>query len=194
MLTSPQFYAPWELSDIELAGLISIERTPRTPEGEHIANEIVRVCEDKGSEKSPCEFLTYRGPLFGRTVEVRVIEPEQNTHLCGPAYLNEIVVFEGSILGIPRKEEWKKAFEEGVPTNIRFLDAFAAQAASKLEEVAETGEIDRNDCEIKVKIVRSGADINIKIDDVAMRYITSTKKKIDIRGPVFSTVVAKKVS
>jgi O-phosphoseryl-tRNA synthetase len=44
-----------------------------------------------------------------------------------------------------------------------------------------------------VKIVRSGADINIKIDDVAMRYITSTKKKIDIRGPVFITVVAKKV-
>jgi O-phosphoseryl-tRNA(Cys) synthetase len=28
---------------------------------------------------------------------------------------------------------------------------------------------------------------------MAMRYVTSKKKKIDIRGPVFITVVAKKV-
>ncbi|RZN44134.1 MAG: O-phosphoserine--tRNA ligase [Methanophagales archaeon ANME-1-THS] len=193
-LSFPQFYAPWELSDIELAELISIEQTPSTPEGEQIAKEIVRVCEEKGNEKSPCEFLAYRGPLFGRAVEVRVIEPEENTRLCGPAYLNELVVFEGSILGIPRKEEWKKVFEEGVLTNMRFLDAFAALAASKLEEAAETGEIDQNECEVKVKIVRSGADINIKLDEVAMRYITSKKKKIDIRGPVFITVVGKKVA
>ncbi|MDI6886261.1 MAG: O-phosphoserine--tRNA ligase [archaeon] len=192
-LALPQFYAPWKLSDMELAELISMEKTPNTPEGENILKDIVHVCEDKGSEKSPCEFLAYRGTLFGKEVEVWVLEPEENTLLCGPAYLNEIVVVEGSIVGIPRNEEWEKVFEEGVPTNIRFVDAFAAFAASKIEEAAKRGEIEREDVEVKVKIVRSGADINITIDDVAMRYITAMKKKIDIRGPVFITVVGKRV-
>ena len=84
-------------------------------------------------------------------------------------------------------------FEEGVPTDIRFLDAFAAFTARRIEEATKEGEIDKKDCEVKVRIVRSGADINIKIDEMAVRYLTSKKKKIDIRGPVFITVVAKKV-
>ena len=192
-LAFPQFYAPLKLSDRELAGMISMEKTPGTPEGEEIAKDIVRVCEDNGNAKSPCEFLAYSGTLFGKAIEVRVIEPEENTLLCGPATLNELVVFEGAILGLPRKEKWGKEFEEGVLTNIRFLDAFAAFAASTIEEAVKTGDIDKKDSEVKVKIVRSGADINIKIDDVAMRYITSTKKKIDIRGPAFLTVVCKVV-
>jgi len=191
-LSFPQFYAQWELSDMEIAGMVRIEETPGTAEGAEIAKNIVRVCEDKGSAKSPCEFLAYRGPLFGRDVEVWVTEPEENTLLCGPAYLNEMVVHEGSIFGIPRKKEWKTTCEEGVPTDIRFLDAFAAFAARRIEEAAKKGEMDKKDCEVKARIVRSGADINVKIDEVAMRYITSRKKKIDIRGPVFITVVGKK--
>ena len=190
-LAFPQFHAPWELSDIEIAGLITIEKAPGTAEGDEIAKNIARVCEDKGGEKSPCEFLAYHGPLSGSDIEVWIVEPEENTHLCGPAYLNEIVVHEGSIYGLPRKQEWETEFEEGVPTGIRFLDAFAAFSAYTIEEATKKGERDKN--EVKVKIVRSGADINIKIDDVALRYTTSKKKKADIRGPVFITVVAKKI-
>jgi O-phosphoseryl-tRNA synthetase len=189
----PQFYAPLELSDMELSGMVSMEKTPCTPEGAEIAKSIVRICEANGSAESPCEFIAYTGALFEKKVEVRVTEPEENTRLCGPACLNEIVVQDGSILGLPKSKKWVKAFEEGVPTNIRFLDAFAAFAAYTIEESAKTGAIDKEDVEVKVKIVRSGADINIKIDDVAMRYITSAKKKIDIRGPVFLTVVGKKI-
>ncbi len=142
-LAFPQFYAPWELSDMEIASVISIEETPNTAEGEKIAESIVRVCEDKSSTKSPCEFIAYRGNLFGRDVEVWVVEPEENTLLCGPAYLNEIVVHEGSIFGVPRKREWESIFEEGVPTNIRFLDAFAALASHKIEEEAGKGGIEK---------------------------------------------------
>jgi O-phosphoseryl-tRNA(Cys) synthetase len=43
------------------------------------------------------------------------------------------------LFGIPRKKEWKAVFKEGVPTNIRFVDAFAAH---QIEEAAERGEID----------------------------------------------------
>ncbi|MHC1611582.1 MAG: O-phosphoserine--tRNA ligase [Candidatus Methanospirareceae archaeon] len=193
VLSFPQFYAPLELSDMELARMISMEKTPGTPEGAEIAKDIVRICTAKGDAKSPCEFLAHSGTLFGKDIEVWVREPEEKTLLCGPAYLNEVVVHDGSIFGIPRNKEWEAVFKEGVPTNIRFLDAFAALAAYTIEESARTGEIDEKEVEVKVKIVRSGRDINIKIDDVAMRYITSRKKKIDIRGPVFITVVAKSV-
>jgi O-phosphoseryl-tRNA synthetase len=192
-LVYPQFFAPVELSDLELAALIRLERTPGTPEGQAIAAGIVRVCEEHGNVASPCEFTAYRGTLCGRAIEVKVIEPEQNTRLCGPAVMNELVVSDGSILGLPRTAKWEKVFEEGVATHLRFLDAFAALAASQLEETALSGAIDRGEeVVVKVKIVRSGADINLKIDEVATRYITSANKKIDIRGPVFLTVVAKK--
>jgi O-phosphoseryl-tRNA synthetase len=32
------------------------------------------------------------------------------------------------------------------------------------------------------------SDINVRIEDYAMRFITDRKKKIDLRGPVFLTV------
>ncbi len=191
-LAFPQFYAPWALSDTEIAGMISMQKTPATIEGEEIAKGIIRVSEDKGKEQSPCEFLAYRGPLLGSDIEVRVVEQEQNTLLCGPAYLNEIVVHEGSILGIPRTKKQNEVFETGVPANLRFLDAFATLSAHEIETWAKE-EPREDEKSIRVKIVRSGADINMNIDELAVRYITSRKKKIDIRGPVFMNVVAKTI-
>lgn len=196
-LAFPQFHAEWRLSDLELAGLVSVAETPCTAEGEEIARGIVRVCEEKGGEESPCEFLAWRGCVSGGgegkgEVEVWVVELEEKTLLCGPACLNEVVVHEGSVLAVPRgKKEWEEVFEAGVPTGIRFLDAFAALAARKIELWAERGE--EKNCEVKVKMVRSGADVNIKIDDLAVRFVTSWKKKVDLRGPVFVTVVAKRI-
>ncbi len=195
-LTYPQFYAPWRLTDMELASMVSVEHTPRTPEGAEIAKAITHVCEEKGNEPSPCEFIAYRGTLLGTEIEVWVTEPEADTLLCGPAYLNEIVVHEGSILGIPRTKRWESVFETGVPSNIRFLDAFAALAAYEIENwvqavKARAGARAGESMSVRVRIVRSGSDINIKIDDLAVRYITSQKNRIDIRGPVFITVVAK---
>jgi O-phosphoseryl-tRNA synthetase len=32
------------------------------------------------------------------------------------------------------------------------------------------------------------SDINVRIREYAMRYITDNKKKVDVRGPVFLTV------
>ena len=192
-LTYPQFYGRWELSDMELASMVSLAHTPGTVEGNEIAKAIVRVCEDKGNEKSPCEFLAYRSAVSGTStdIEVWVTEPEANTLLCGPAYLNEIVVHEGSILAIPRTERWESVFETCVSTNIRFVDAFAALAAYEIENWVRAGHGAKDSIKVRVRMVRSGADININIEDLAVRYITSRKNKIDIRGPVFITVVAK---
>ncbi len=190
-LAFPQFYADLELSDLDIARMIRVKSAPISPEGERLLDAIVTVCLEKGGEESPCEFFAWEGSFFGETKPVRVfvVEPEEDTRLCGPAYLNEIVVHDGNILGIPRTDRWRKVFDEGVSTGIRFIDAFAAAAAARIERAAMRGE----GCEVRIRIVKTHGDINIEIDPVAMNYITGKKNKIDLRGPVFTTVVSRVV-
>ena len=117
-------------------------------------------------------------------MKVSVVEPEENTKLCGPAALNEIVVHKQNIMGIPRTSRWEEAFSEGVTTGIRYIDSFAALAAYEIEVAAMAGK----ESETRARIVRSPGDINIKIHPALERYITSYKHKMDLRGPVFTTV------
>ncbi|MGB3919543.1 O-phosphoserine--tRNA ligase [Methanothrix sp.] len=183
-LSYPQFQTGWELSPREMAQMITVDNTPCTPEGQAIAESVIGVCLEQGDAASPCEFLAWEGELFGRRIQVSVVEPEENTKLCGPASLNEIVVHKKNIMGIPRTPRWEEAFNEGVSTGIRFIDSFAALAAYEVEERAMAGE----ESETRARIVRSPADINIKIHPALERYITSYKHKLDLRGPVFTTV------
>lgn len=189
-LVYPQFYKEWTMSDLEIAKLIRIDKEPLTEVGKKIAESIVKVCEEKGKEKSPCEFLAFKGTLHGVDIEVSVVEPEENTLLCGPAYLNELVVCDGSILGVPRDEKWRSVFEQGVPTGIRYVDGFAALAAHEIEKftMGLKRYDDEKELKVRVRVVKSPSDVNVKVDDVAVRYITAKGKKMDVRGPMFITV------
>lgn len=187
-LTYPQFQN-LKLKDYEIACKIKLYKTPKTLIGREIQNSIIKICEEYGNTESPCEFIAWEGELFNNHIRVKVVEPEENTKLCGPAYLNEIVVHKGNILGIPYTEKWKSKFEIGIRTGIRFIDAFAALASANIEKF--THEVDKHkdkSCKIRIRIVKVPSEINIKIDPIAHKYITDNKKKIDIRGPVFTTV------
>jgi O-phosphoseryl-tRNA synthetase len=191
-LVFPYLYRPPEFSDEELAAAIKMQREPRTEAGRMIAAAIVRTAQQHADEPSPCEFLAYEGEVAGRRVIVKVVEPESNTKLIGPAGFNEIYVFEGNVIGVPPKGWEQDEFlnnvrRRGRATGIRYLDAFAALAADEIERAAERGE---REVKIRVRAVKSLADINLRLDEAAQRYITSNKKKIDVRGPVFTTVVA----
>jgi O-phosphoseryl-tRNA synthetase len=183
-LSYPQFQTDWHLSAREMAQMIGLEKSPVTDSGQKIAQAIVQTCQEHGSAPSPCEFEAWKGEIYGRNVLVSVVEPEENTKLCGPASWNEAVVYDGDILGISRTAKWEKAFSDGVTTGIRFIDAFAEKAAFEIEVAA----LQNSGFETRVRIVRGPGDINIRIDPALERYITSYKKKIDIRGPVFTTV------
>jgi len=113
-----------------------------------------------------------------------VVEPEENTKLCGPAANNEVLVYKENILGVPKTSKWEDAFENGVTTGMRFIDSFAELAARKAEEAALKGE----GSETRVRIVRGPGDVNLRLEPALERYITSRNKKIDLRGPVFTTV------
>jgi len=170
--------------------MISVEKLPTTPVGQAIADAVVAVSTEHGETPSPCEFAAWEGELFGRKIKVSVVEPEENTKLCGPAAQNEIVVHKQNIMGIPHTSRWEEAFNEGVTTGIKYIDAFAALAAYEIEVATMAGK----ESETRARIVRSPGDINIKIHPALERYITSYKHKMDLRGPVFTTVKSEIVS
>ena len=186
-LVYPQLYGEIRLSDIDIARNIRIRETPRSGEGLKIAARIVETAEKYAAHESPCSFLAYEGELYGKDVKVYVVEDEPNTKLCGPAYANEIVVYNGSIYGLPRNDEWRRYFEEGITTGIRYIDSFAHLAASRIEEAA-IGNLDS--VTTRVRVVESLSDINLSLHENVRRYIIWKGGEIDVRGPMFVTVKA----
>ncbi|MCX8170258.1 MAG: hypothetical protein N3D72_04125, partial [Candidatus Methanomethyliaceae archaeon] len=189
-LVYPQFYGEWILSDEALAKQIKFIEEPITKEGMEIEKAIVKTIEENRNLESPCEVKAFEGYVGGRRVEVKVFERDPGEKLVGPAAFNEIVVYNANILGIPEKGLEniilvKEARERGIKTGIRYLDAIAKAAAARIER-------DGN-MEIRVRMVKLLSDINLMLTDVGMRYITSKRGKIDVRGPVFIGISSKVV-
>jgi O-phosphoseryl-tRNA synthetase len=191
-LVFPHLYKTAEFSDEELAGMIRLERAPQSEEGEKMADAIVKTAEKNAKEPSPCEFKAFQGEILGKKIVVKVVEPESKTKLVGPAGFNEVKVHQGNVVGVPPKgwkddEFLKVVREEGISTGMDFMHAFAALAVAEIERAAKEK---KRTIMVQVKNVKAPSDINLMIDEVAQRYITANKKRIDIRGPFFTTVVA----
>jgi len=176
------YFKEVEMSNEELAKCITIEKAPQAEEGKEIAKKIVEAGIAHGNTQAPCEFLVYEGNVLGKKVKVKLVEVEENTKLLGPAMLNRIYVKKGSIYGMPEKKE------EGLTdTGITYLSAFASLAAHEIENAVKEG---KKEAVVRVKGIKLPSDINLKISEEAVNFITSKNKKIDIRGPGFTTVQA----
>ncbi|NQS78578.1 MAG: O-phosphoserine--tRNA ligase [Methanoculleus bourgensis] len=182
-LTYPQFY-PQVLSDRQIAGAVHLRTEPASATGKRIAEAIRATAAENAAAPGPCAFVAWKGEIAGREVEVIVEEPESNTKLCGPACSNEVFVHNGAVLGVPDLPKWAEVRRDGVSTGITYLDAAASLAAARIEEAARCGEETR----VQVKMAKLPSDINLRIEEYAMRYITDHNKKVDLRGPVFLTV------
>jgi O-phosphoseryl-tRNA synthetase len=179
-LCFPQF-SPRQLTDREILRAVHLREEPRSAEGKQIALAIARTAAAHATEQGPCAFDAWVGTVGDLKLKVIVEETESNAKLLGPACANEIFVHEGSILGVPDVEKWKQVRTEGVTTGITYLSACSALAAARIEEAARCG----RSANVQVKMAKLPSDINLKIDEYAMRFITDNKKKIDVRGPVF---------
>jgi O-phosphoseryl-tRNA synthetase len=182
-LCFPQFF-PRQITDREIARAVHVREEPVSPEGKQLAAAIIRVAAANGAAAGPCSFDAWEGTLGGVSVKVAVEETESNAKLCGPACANEIFVHEGSILGVPDIEKWKQVRTEGISTGISYLSSVAALAAARIEEAARCGK----STTVQVKMGKLPSDINLKIEEFAMRAITDNNKKVDVRGPVFLSV------
>jgi len=130
--------------------------------------------------------------MLDKTVKVYVYETDRGAKLLGPAARNLVYVYDGNVLGVPQKGMErvaivKKARERGISTRLSYLDAVASLAAAKVEEAVESGEEGVN---VRVRIAKRPSDVNVRISDVARRYVTGKKRKIDVAGPVFIGVRA----
>lgn len=193
-LIYPQFYAELELSDSEIASSITIDKIPRTEQGKKIQAAIIKACEIYGDAPSPFEYTAYDGRILGRKVTVKLIQNEEGKKLLGRAAFNEIVVYNGDILGIPKEDKElskseliKDAREHGVPTGIRYVDSLAAFVANGIEEAIESG---NREFFMKRTMISTSGELNIKVREDALRFITSRNKRIDLRGPVFMIIKA----
>jgi O-phosphoseryl-tRNA synthetase len=182
-LCFPQFF-PRTLTDLDIARAVGLREEPVSPEGKMLTAAIIRIAIANGAAPGPCSFDAWEGTLGGVTVKVVIEEPESNAKLCGPACANEIFVHDGSILGVPDVEKWKQVRTEGISTGITYLSAVAALAAARIEEAARC----RKSTVVQVKMAKLPSDINLKIDEFAMRAVTDNNKKVDARGPVFLSV------
>jgi len=182
-LTFPQFFAT-DLTDFEIARAVTLKEEPRSPAGKLVARAIISAGEAHGSEPGPCSFLASEIVIEGRRIRVYVEEPESGTKLLGPACMNRIYVHAGSVLGVPDNDKWREVRQSGVDSGITYLSAIAALAAARIEEAARCGQ----PATVQVKMAKLPSDINIRIEEHAMRFITDQKKKVDLRGPVFLTV------
>ena len=114
-----------------------------------------------------------------------IVEPEENTKLIGPAGFNQIYVLEKAMVGIlpdSKDENSLNIIKNGVDTKISYLEAFFRKVVSKIEVTKEQGEYEE-----RIPIVRSISDINVSLPTYIHQYLRG-KGKIDIRGPVFTTV------
>ena len=191
-LVYPQFLAEWELTDVEIAKMVRVGLEPKTEMGRKIREKIRSTALEHADAVAPCEFLAYEGEMLDKTVKVYVYETDKGARLLGPAARNLIYVYDGNVLGVPEKGMEQvaivsKAREKGMSTRLSYLDAVASLAAAKVEEAVESG---MEDVDVRVRIAKRPSDVNIRISDVARRYITGKKRKIDIAGPVFIGVRA----
>jgi len=182
-LSFEQLYPP-VYSDLDVSRGIGLKEEAQTIDGRHAVDAIVAKAKECATVPSPCVFPAWEGELYGKKVRIVIEEPEENSTLLGPAALNEIFVRNGAILGVPDTEQFKQIREEGTYTGLSFVFAAANLAVARIEEAARLGDT----TSIQIKMSKHPSDVNIKIEDWTMRYITDNKKKIDLRGPVFLTI------
>ncbi len=197
-LVYPQIHQKWALNDREIATMLKINEYPTTEEGQVLMDAIIKTCLEKGETPSPCEFLIFKGEFLGKNIEVKVIEPEKGTKLLGPAAWNQIYVYQGNIVGIPPQDPEEKIKDhltsktaaEGLSTNIKYMDGVAAQAAYKIEELVACGD---ESLKFRTTISRYISDVNLKLNEIALNYITGENKVIDVRGPIFCTITCEEL-
>jgi O-phosphoseryl-tRNA synthetase len=181
----PQFREEWDVTDKELAHMVTLGKVPKTKEGHDIAMSIIATCERNGTMPSPAKVEAWSGTISGKKLRVVIEENEEGKKLCGGAFLNEAYVYNGDLLGIPKNNpKFQEVIDKGATTGIRFIDSIANAAARNIEEgVYET----------TVKMSRSPGDVYMHLDPIGLRYIQGRKRKIDFRGPVFTSIRAEPV-
>lgn len=168
----PELYGKQYADEEILESLELIERA----ENQQLVSKIVETARKFSDEKSPCRVTVYEDS----NLKIELVEEEENTKLIGPAGFNEIYVYNGSIFGVPPQSEdrkFRKILEKGVTSHMSYMEAFANAVVCSLEKGS-----------YRAGMIRNLSDINLDIPNHIREFIRA-QGKIDVRGPMFTTVV-----
>jgi O-phosphoseryl-tRNA synthetase len=182
-MVHPQFFKQ-SFTDFDIAKSVTLSLEPETLTGRALVQILASAAAIHKAEPGPCSFLVFDGELAEQHVKVYLEEPENGAKLCGPACFNEIFVHNGCILGLPNTDAFAQTRKDGISTGITYLHAVLSEAVATIEKNASMGK----SVTFQVKMSKLAGDINIKVADHIVRYITDNNKNIDLRGPVFLTI------
>jgi O-phosphoseryl-tRNA(Cys) synthetase len=178
-LLYPQLSKKFELTDKQIASMISIHKTPKTQLGKAISKSIVKTAERYGTKPSPARYRVYQRDVGQKRLEVWLINPKHGK-MCGGDFLDEIYIQDGDIC-VGDTAVAQKATR----TKIRLLDAFADHAASEIEQLHTDYDV------ISVEKAKNWNDINLVIPEVIENFTKANKKKIDVGADVGIRIEAK---
>ena len=170
----PQFYSSGKFSDKAIASSIYVLEKPKTDACKEIAKAIKNTAKKNKDAIAPIEFIAWEGKVNNKKKKVTIIEPEQGKRLIGPAGFNRIIVKGNNIIGIDKASD-------GVLAKFDYMDGLSNKIASDIENKKKS-------FGYKVRAIRSLTDINLDIPKDIKNYIKANHKKIDIKGPVFTTI------
>ncbi len=168
----PELYGKQYTDEDILESVSFVKRAENT----ELVQKIVETARKYKDCESPCKFTVYEDSNF----KIEIIEEEENTRLIGPAGFNEIYVYNGSVYGVPetaKNKKIQKILENGVTFHTSYVEAFAHDVVSSLEKGV-----------YRVGMVKGLSDINLAIPDHIREFIRA-QGKIDVRGPMFTTIV-----
>lgn len=188
-LHHPEFYS-FAFTDEEMAQSIKIVEAPLSDITDRLTQAIKESALEHRDDKSPCDILAFDGEVGESRIVARLVEVEENKNLLGPAAFNELYVHEGSIYGIPKdglSQKLKNVVDNGVNTGISYTDSFLALVAKDVEKLLE-GSF-KGTKEYRLGMSKRLSDVNLQVPEEVRTFIQMKNNKIDVRGPVFFTIV-----
>jgi O-phosphoseryl-tRNA synthetase len=177
-LVYPYYYRDIYFSDEEIAESLYYVETPVTRAGQELQATLERVAREHADDESPVTVVAFDGDFMGKHIRVSLYEHEPGAKLLGRAATNEVWVSEGVISG----ESTGVVREQGVKTPVTFIGGITHQAARLVERTIEQH---GSRYEHRWRMVKRPTDVNFDIPDLVREYLTSTQKKMNVKGPVF---------
>ncbi|MBN1785954.1 MAG: O-phosphoserine--tRNA ligase [Candidatus Methanofastidiosa archaeon] len=187
-LHHPEFYS-FSFTDEEISESIQLVKAPSSSITRPLMEAIKEKAMEHRDDKSPCDIKAFEGEIGGKGIVARLVEPEENKNLLGPAAFNELYVYEGSIYGIPREglsDKLGVVVQNGILRGISYMDSFLALVAEDVERKLD--ESFKGTIEYRLGMSKRLSDVNLQIPDEVRTFIQMKKNKIDVRGPVFFTI------
>ena len=169
-LTYPQFYKQTSFSDEEIAKSIYYIELPETERGKQIAKTIKETIYKNRNKIAPIKIIAWQGKIKNKDVKVSIIENEIGKKLIGPAATNKIFVKDGGIIGTDKSD--------GIKTEYDYLTGIS-------NKIAYGVETEQNNFSFEIRMIRSLSDANLAVPNKVLGYMTSNKKSIKTKGPVF---------